>query len=292
MIEVEGGILLGVKILADSGCDLPRDIVEEYNIDLLPIIVIDGKEEYLDGVTISPKKIYDGMKNGKVYKTAQIGPKVFQERLEKLAKEGESAIYISLSSKLSGTYQTSTLVLESLKANYPDLDISVVDSKSASLGFGLLVHKAGVMAKEGRSKEEILKMLDFYVDHIEHIFTVDDIEYLFRGGRVSRTQAFVGGLLNIKPILDMPRDGTLRPLEKTRGRAKVLKRMIEIMNERGGNADLKNQTIGISHGDDVEGAMKLKEMIEEEYGCTDFIINMVGAAIGAHSGPGTLTVFF
>ncbi len=174
------------------------------------------------------------------------------------------------------------------------MDIDIVDSRSASVGFGLLVHKAGKMAKEGRSKEEILNMLDFYVKHIEHIFTVDNIEYLFRGGgRVSRTQAFVGGLLNIKPILDIPEDGTLQPREKVRGRSKVMKRMIEIMGERGGEADLKNQTIGINHGgDDIEGAMKLKEMIEERYGCTDFVINIIGCAIGAHSGPGTLSVFF
>ncbi len=125
-----------------------------------------------------------------------------------------------------------------MKDKYPNMDIDIVDSRSASVGFGLLVHKAGKMAKEGRSKEEILNMLDFYVKHIEHIFTVDNIEYLFRGGgRVSRTQAFVGGLLNIKPILDIPEDGTLQPREKVRGRSKVMKRMIEIMGERGGEAD-------------------------------------------------------
>ncbi len=285
-------MLLAIKILTDSGCDLPKDILEEYNIDLLPIIVIDDEKEYLDGKTIDPKEIYDNMRDGKSYKTAQISPKMFQEKFEELAKKGESVIYVAFSSGLSGTYQTSLLVLDSLKDEYPNMDIHIVDSRSASLGFGLLVYKAGKMAKEGRSKEEILRMLDFYVNNIEHIFTVDDIEYLFRGGRVSRTKAFVGGLLNIKPILDVPDDGTLRPLEKTRGRGKVLKRMLEIMDERGGTGDLKNQTIGISHGDDIETAMKLKAMIEEKYGCTDFIINTIGAAIGAHSGPGTLALFF
>ena len=251
-----------------------------------------GEEEYLDKVTIDPKKMYDDMRNGIVYKTAQIPPKVFEEKFEEIAKKGESTIYIAFSSGLSGTYQTSVLVRDSLKEKYPDMDIDIVDSRSASVGFGLLVHKAGKMAKEGKSKEEILSMLDFYVKHIEHIFTVDDIEYLFRGGRVTRTQAFVGGLLNIKPILDIPEDGTLQPREKVRGRKKVLNRMIEIMEERGGHADLKNQTIGINHGDDLEGALQLKKMIEERYGCTDFVINIIGCAIGAHSGPGTLSVFF
>lgn len=148
------------------------------------------------------------------------------------------------------------------------------------------------MAKEGKSKQEILKMLDFYVEHIEHIFTVDDLEYLFRGGRVSKAQAFVGGLLSIKPILDIPADGTLRPIEKVRGRNRVLSRMLEIIEERGGNADLRSQTIGINHGDDLEGALRLKDMIQERHGCTDFVVNIIGCAIGAHSGPGTLSVFF
>lgn len=281
-----------VKILSDSACDLPDEILEELNIELLPIIVIKDDEEYLDKITIAPKTMYDNMRKGMVYKTAQIPPTIFQEKFEEIAKSGEPTIYIAFSSGLSGTYQTSLITRDSLKEKYPEMDLDIVDSRSASVGFGVLVHKAGKMAKEGRSKEEILRMLDFYIEHIEHIFTVDDMETLFRGGRVTRTQAFVGGLLNIKPILDMPEDGTLRPVEKVRGRKKVLNRMIEIMEERGGNADLKNQTIGINHGDDLEGALKLKEMIKEKYGSTDFIINIIGCAIGAHSGPGTLSVFF
>lgn len=285
---------MSVKILTDSACDLTNEIIKEYNIDVLPIPVIKGEKEYLDKVTIDPKKMYDDMRNGEVYKTAQIPPYVYQEKFTEIAKKREDTIYIAFSSGLSGTYQTSVLTRDSMLEEYPNLesDLHIVDTRSASVGFGLLVYKAAQMAKEGRSKEEILEVLDFNIKHIEHIFTVDNLEYLFRGGRVSRTEAFVGGLLHIKPILDMPEDGTLRPIEKVRGRKKVLRRMIEIMEERGGQADLKNQTIGINHGDDLEGAMKLKEMIEEKYGCNDFIINIIGCAIGAHSGPGTLSVFF
>src|SRR5699024_10750411 len=283
---------MGVKILTDSACDLTDEIIEEYDIDVLAIPVNEGEKEYLDKVTINPKKMYDDMRNGKVYKTAQIPLYTFQEKFAQIAKNKKSTVYIAFSSGLSGTYQTAVLAKNSLIEEYPNLesDLNIVDSRSASVGFGLLVYKAAQMAKEGRNKEEILKVLDFYVDHIEHIFTVDNLEYLFRGGRVTRAQAVVGGLLHIKPILDIPEDGTLRPIEKVRGRKKVLKRMIDIMEERGGNADLKNQTIGINHGDDIEGAMELKEMIEEKYGCTDFVVNIIGCAIGAHSGPGTLSV--
>lgn len=283
---------MAVKILSDSACDLPEEMLKEYDIDTIPILLSKDGEEYLDGVTLKPEKMYEDMRNGEVYKTAQIPPYVFEEKFEEIAIKEESIIYICFSSGLSGTYNTSVLVKNSMMDRYPDLDINIVDSRSASVGFGLLVFKAAQMAKAGKTKEEILNMLDFYIKHIEHIFTVDDLEYLFRGGRVTRAQAVVGGLLNIKPILDIPEDGTLRPIEKVRGRNKVLKRMIEIMEERGGNADLKNQTIGINHGDDIEGALKLKKMIEEKYGCTDFVLNIIGCAIGAHSGPGTLSVFF
>lgn len=283
---------MAVKILSDSACDLPKEILDEYDIDIIPIIVNKGEEDYLDGETLNPMKLYDDMRNGEVYKTAQIPPYVFEEKFEEIAKSKESTIYICFSSGLSGTYQSSIIAKASVEEKYPDLNLDIVDSRSASVGFGLLVYKAAQMAKEGKSKEDILNTLDFYVEHIEHIFTVDDLEYLFRGGRVSRAQAFVGGLLHIKPILDIPKDGTLRPIEKIRGRNKVFKKMLEIMEERGGDADLKNQTIGINHGDDKEGAMKLKKMIEERYGCTDFVINIIGSAIGAHSGPGTLSVFF
>lgn len=280
-----------VKILSDSACDLPEDILEEYNIDILPIVLIKDDKEYLDKVTIQPKTIYDDMRNGDMYKTAQIPPKVFQEKFTEYAKNNEDVIYIAFSSGLSGTYQTSIFVKSSVVEEYPDFNLDIVDSKAATSGFGLMVAEAGKMAKEGKSKEEILNMLEFYRSHIEHIFTVDDIEYLFMGGRVTRTQAFIGGLLNIKPVLNIE-EGKLVPLEKIRGKNKVLKTMLSIMEDRAINADLKNQTIGISHGDDLESALKLKEMISEHYGTTNFLINMIGASIGAHSGPGTLAITF
>lgn len=281
-----------VKILTDSGCDLPEEIIKEYDIDVMPIVVIDDDTEYFDNVTIKPKTLYDNMRNGKAYKTSQIPINIFQSKFEEIAKEGKSTIYIAFSSGLSATYQTSVITRDEIKEKYPELDITIVDSKSASLGFGLLVYEAAKMAKEGKSKEEILDMLNFYIEHIEHIFTVDDLEYLFRGGRVTRTQAFIGGLLNMKPILEVTEEGKLRPFEKIRGKGKVLKRMLEIMDERAKDADLSSQTIGISHGDDLENALKLRNMIEEKYGCKSFIINNIGCAIGAHSGPGTIALFF
>jgi len=280
-----------IKILSDSACDLPNNIIEEYGIDILPILVIKDDEEYLDNLTIKPEKVYEDMRNGVIYKTAQIPPKAFSDKFLEYAKNGDSVIYIAFSSGLSGTYQTSLFIRETMIEEYPNLDLDIIDTKAASGGFGLIVLQAAKMAKEGKTKEEILNAINFYKENIEHIFTVDDIEYLFRGGRVTRVQAFVGGLLNIKPILHVA-DGKLIPLEKVRGRHKVFKCMLDLMEERTAKANLKEQIISITHGDDLEGAMKLKELIVERFGAETFIINTIGSAIGAHSGPGTISLFF
>lgn len=280
-----------IKILSDSACDLSSEVIKEYDIEILPIILIKDDKEYLDKVTLEPEKVYSDMRNGENYKTAQIPPNIFEEKFREYAEKGEQVIYICFSSGLSGTYQTSLLSKQLILEEYPDFDLEIVDSKAATSGFGIMVYEAAKMSKEGKSKEEILNMLEFYIDHMEHIFTVDNIEYLFRGGRVTRTQAFVGGLLNIKPVLNVE-DGKLVPLEKIRGKNKVIKRMLNIMEERSLDGDLKNQTIGISHGDDIESALKIKAMIMENYGTKDFIINTIGGAIGAHSGPGTLAITF
>lgn len=282
---------MAIKILSDSGCDLPKEIIEEYNIDILPIIVNKDDKEYLDGVTIQAKEVYDGMRRGEVFKTAQIPPHAFKDKFLEYAKNGETVIYLAFSSGLSGTYQTALFVKESILEQYPDFDLEIIDTKAASGGFGLIVYHIARMAKEGKSKEEILEAIEFYKDNIQHIFTVDDMEYLFRGGRVTRTQAFLGGLLSIKPVLTVV-DGKLVPLEKARGKNKVFKIMLDSMRERAKEANLKEQLICITHGDDLEGAMKFKELIKEEFGSESFLINMIGAAIGAHSGPGTLSIFF
>ena len=280
---------MSVKIIADTACDLPQEMIKNYEIITAPLLVyLEGHEDKAKRID-DPKKIYDGMRDGKIYKTTQVPPNYFEQIFKKLAEDDQEAIYISFSSKLSGTYQSSVVVKNNLKEEYDNLDIDIIDSRCASLGYGLLVYKAAKMAQEGKSKEEILNVINHDKDHMEHIFTVDNLEYLRRGGRVSRTAAIVGGLLNIKPILDV-QEGKLEPLEEKRGRTKVMERIIEIMEERGSNLD--RQIIAISHGDDLEGAQKLKNMIQNKFKPQGYIINMIGSAIGAHSGPGTLGVYF
>ncbi len=280
---------LTVKILTDSGSDLPRHFFEENNVTLLSLGVhLDGND-YEDIATIEPVTVFDAMRKGSAPKTSQVSPHRFKEVFTEIAKEKQSAVYIAFSSQLSGTYQTAVMMSEEVKEEYPDLDLTIIDTKCASLGQGLVVKAAAELAASGATKDEVVNLATFYSTHMEHLFTVDDLEYLARGGRISKTSAFVGGLLNIKPLLNME-DGKLIPLEKIRGKKKVYKRIIELMTERG--TDLSKQTIGISHADAEPEVLELQKVFEEKFGCKSFYVNMIGAAIGSHVGPGTISVFF
>ncbi|WP_284139449.1 MULTISPECIES: DegV family protein [unclassified Virgibacillus] len=280
---------MAIKILADSACDLTEKQYNEYNIEMVPLTVHLDENDYEDGKTISPKKVYDAMREGKSAKTSQVSPQTFKTIFTSYAKTNQVLVYLAFSSELSGTYQTAKMMEQEVKETYPDAPIHVVDTKCASIGYGLVVLEAAKLAQGGASLDEVLTRAAFHATHMEHIFTVDDLEYLYRGGRVSKTAAFVGSLLKIKPILHVE-EGKLIPLEKIRGSKKLLGRMLEIMEERGVN--LKEQTIGISHGDDLDRAEQLASMIQDKFGCKDFVIEMVGSAVGAHSGPGTLALFF
>ncbi|MBQ9011869.1 MAG: DegV family protein [Bacilli bacterium] len=281
---------MGVKIITDSAADLPVELLQAYDIDLIPLRVYDEAEtEYLDGVTLESVTLLQKMREGAVYRTSLPSLETFQEKFVSYAKEGNPCIYLAFSSELSGTYQSSVVIKEEVKETYANLDLEIIDTKCASLGQGLVVLEAAKMAKDGASKEDILKRVDFLMSHMEHIFTVADLQYLVRGGRLSKVAGFIGGLLNIKPILNVE-EGKLVPLEKVRGKKKVLSRIVDIMEERG--KDLKGQTIGMTHGDDLETAEALKALITERFGCEVFIVNTIGAAIGAHTGPGVITLFF
>ncbi len=280
-----------IKIITDSCCDLSAELVEQLEIEVIPVLVVNGDKEYRDYIDIQPKTVYDGMRKGKIFKTAQITPIIFEEYFKKYAKEQTPAIYLGFSSQLSSTFQSSILAKRSLLEKYPDLDIEVIDTKAASGGLGLIVYEVARAAQNGATKEELLKLIEHYIDNMDHIVTVDDIEYLYRGGRVSRTTAVLGGMLNIKPILEM-NQGKLIPIDKVRGRAKALKRMLELMEERNIDDNFKDRTIFIYHGDDIKNAEKLRDMVIEKYDVKEIKTGVIGAVIGAHSGPGTLCIFY
>jgi DegV family protein with EDD domain len=278
-----------VKILADSACDLPKDFYSDHNVTLFPLKVQVNGQEYEDVKTIDPKAVYDAIRAGDVPKTSQVSPLLFEEVFTKMAENNEDGIYIAFSSALSGTYQTSVMILDQVKEKYPNFNLTIVDTKCASLGFGLVVKEAARLASENVSKDEILKDVLFRSQHMEQLFTVEDLDYLAKGGRVSKASAFLGGLLNIKPILNVE-DGKLVPIEKIRGKKKVYRRIVELMKERGEN--FNNQIIGISHADSEETLEEVKTLIMEELHPKDIFTSSIGSAVGAHTGPGAIAIFF
>ncbi|NMA89759.1 MAG: DegV family protein [Amphibacillus sp.] len=280
---------MNVQIIADSASDLNAEDYKKYNIECVRLAVVMDDKHYSDGEGIKAKTVYDEMRNGKTLKTSQATPEQFREVFMKYAKQNKPTLYIAFSSELSGTYQSATIAAQEVQEQYPDWQLKMIDSKCASFGAGLVVLKAAQLAQENHSLEDITANAQYYADHMEHIFTVDELEYLQRGGRVTKSAAFIGTLLKIKPILHVE-NGKLVPLEKVRGSKKVFQRILDMMQERG--TDFKNQTIGISHGDDLERANQLADLIRERFEVKDVQIRMVGATIGAHSGPGTIALFF
>lgn len=276
-----------VQILTDSACDLPHELIEGHGIEVIPLLVeLDGKE-HVDGRDIGPQQVYDAIRAGKVPRTNQTPASIFHKIFTKFSSLGKSCLYIAFSSKLSGTCQTGMMVAQEMNDHY-HADIQVVDTLCGSMGQGLVVLEAAKMAQQGMETEQIVQGVLQFSQHMEHIFTVDDLEYLHRGGRVGRTSAFVGSLLNIKPLLHV-REGQMIPLEKVRGKNKAIKRILEIMEDR---CTKVCHTIGISHADDIASALKLKKLIEERFGYKDIIVNMVGSVLGCHIGLGGVAVFF
>ena len=281
---------MSLRLITDSAADMSLDFAKECDIRILPLTcTVDGKD-YLDGVEITSKELMDKMRNGAMTKTSQINSEVYEKEFEKYVKNGEKILYIAFSSALSGTFNASNIARDLILEKYPDADITIIDSKCASFGLGLAVYKTHLLIKDGVDDGEVIKKAQYYCDNMEHVFTVDNLEYLYRGGRVSRTSAILGTILSIKPVLHVDNEGRLIPLEKARGRKASLKRLVELVGERG--KDLKNQTIGIIHGDDIEALNFVKDLIHSKYGCESFIIQEIGGVVGAHAGPGTIAIFF
>ena len=278
-----------VRILTDSGCDLPLHYLEENHVTLFPLKVLLNNQEYEDLLTIESKTIFNAIRSGQVPKTSQVSPVLFEETFTDMALHNEEGIYIAFSSQLSGTYQTAVMMYEQVKEKYPDFNLTIIDSKCASLGCGLIVREAVRLSNDGAAHEEIVKRANFLSSHMEHLFTVEDLDYLAKGGRVSKASAFLGGLLNIKPLLNVE-DGKLVPIEKIRGKKKLMNRIIEVMKERG--VRFEEQTVGISHADVETTALEMKQLIQTELHAKEVTITEIGGVIGSHTGPGTIAIFF
>ncbi|CDF58350.1 DegV family protein [Thermobrachium celere] len=275
-----------IKVFADSACDLDLDYLKELDVEMIPMTVSFGDEVYEDRVTITTKEFYEKLKNTKeLPKTSQIPPSKFVERFKPYIDKGYHIVYIAFSSRLSGTYQSACIAKDMLETE----NITVIDSKGASVGLGLIVREAALMVKQGRTLNEVIERIIYMKDRMEHIFAVGNLDMLKRGGRISTAQAAIGTLLNVKPILQFS-DGYIIPYDKVRGEKGIIKKIIETMKERG--YELENQVIGMNYSNNLDFCLKLKEEIQKEFNIKEFVISEIGAAIGSHVGEGTTSVFF
>ena len=282
------------EIVTDSSANLTDAMIAEYGLHILPLRFMTDGEEYqsfTEGERSELKKFYTLMRQGKVFTTSLPYPDKSEQKFRELLDSGRDVLYIGFSSGLSGTYGAMAAILDNLKGEFPERKIMHVDTLAAAMGEGLLVYKAAKMAAEGATIEETWQWVEDHKLQLAHWFTVEDLMYLFRGGRVSRTSAWAGSLLNIKPVLHVDDECKLIPMDKVRGRKKSIVTMVDHM-EKSALAPVADQTVFISHGDCEDDLMILVEELRKRFGCTDIQWNILDPVIGAHSGPGTLALFF
>lgn len=281
-----------ILLMTDSNCDLSETYLNKNNVCVIPFHFNLNNVDYEDdfGKSISNESFYNALRQGNTSTTSQITPYTYGEYFHKYVKQGYSIIYIAFSSGLSESYNHSLLARESVMHENPDADITIIDSKAASVGEGLLVERAVEMLKSGKTKDEIITWLEANKMFVNQWFTVDSLEHLRRGGRISSTSAYLGIMLQVKPILTVDVEGKLTPVDKVRGRKKAVKFLIEMLKTKG--TDLSNETVYMSHGDCLDDAEELKELILQNMQVKDVVIRPLGPIIGTHTGPGMLCIAF
>ena len=278
-------------IIADTSCDLPPEYLKKHGIELMPIPLTLNDMEYNIEVGINEKRFYDALRNNGTAKTSLINPDTYFKSFTEYAKQGKDAIYIVLSSGLSSTYQSAMLAYEQVKESHPDSKIYPIDSVGATAINSMLVMLAVKKREEGLTAEETVAWLEEKKHSILGFFTVDDLMYLHRGGRLSMLSAIGGSLLSIKPVLNVQPDGTLALKDKARGRATALKLMVKQL-KRSIAPGAKLDTVLIPHTDCENDALKLAELVKEAVDVREVVITMMSPVIGAHVGPGTVAVVF
>ncbi|SDY48895.1 DegV family protein [Tindallia californiensis] len=274
-----------MRIITDSSCDLPSELIEKFNVLVVPLrIEIDGID-YVDGVNLSHEEFFEKMStSASLPKTSQPSPQSFIDRFTEGLKESEDLLSIHLSSCLSGTYEGARQAKEGIKGN-----IEVFDTLSGSLGVGLQVLKACQLAKEGLEKSEVLEKIKEYREQLRVVVYLETLENAVKGGRVSRPKEFISNLLNLKPVVHVE-DGYVRVLKTLRGKKKAIRVLLEEMEKK--KADYSDQIVGITHCDCLEEAQKLKDEIIERFNPSEVILTTMGPVIGTHAGIGGLLVCF
>ena len=278
------------KIITDSGCDLPAEMLQELNVSRVSLSVLFRGETRSDSVDEGIRSLYDALRAGEVATTSAVNPDGWAGIMEPILQNGQDVLALAFSSGLSTTYQSAVIAAGELMEKYPQRKVLVVDTLCASLGQGLLVWYACKKRDEGMELEELRNWVEEHKLHLCHWFTVDDLMFLKRGGRVSAATALVGTMLQIKPVLHVDDEGHLINVSKARGRKASIDAMAAKVGELG--AGFENETMFISHGDCPEDAQYLAKTLKEKYGVKHIHINYVGAVIGSHSGPGTMALFF
>lgn len=277
-------------IITDSASDVPKEVIDQYQLHVMPTpVTIEGKD-YFDGDTIFPDEFYSIQASGKEIKTYHINQYMFHENFLPFAKRGDEVLYICFSTGIAGTFNAAKLAYDEVLEDYPDFKITIIDSKCASVGYGLVVERLLCMQKNGAPKELIIEAAHFFCEHMEHAVTVMELDYLFKGGRLSRTSFLAGTVLDIKPIIIVDGNGALKAVEKIRGWKKAQKRILDMVGEKGKN--LENQVVGVCYGTDQEAYDYIKEQVKERYHVKGLLESRVGCAIGAHTGPGILGIVF
>ena len=278
------------RIITDSCCDFPREMIAQLDIDVVQLTLLFRGKEMTNPSDEEIQTMYNALRAGESASTSAVNPEGWKAAMEPIAASGKDILVMAFSSGLSTTYQSAVIASQELMEQYPQRTIKVVDTLAASLGQGLYVWYACKKRDEGLSLEELCNWCEDHKFNIAHWFTVDDLMYLKRGGRISAATAVLGTMLNIKPILHVDDEGHLVSVSKVRGRKAALDALAKKIAEDGLPGE--NETVFISHGDCLTDAEYVAKLCKEKYGVQNVIIGYVGAVIGSHSGPGTVAFFF
>lgn len=281
---------MSYRIITDSCCDFPQNMYAELNLSMIPLSLTYQGAEHQDLSEKFLKKLYKGLRSGEAATTSAVNPDGWASVIAPVLEAGQDALVLAFSSGLSTTYQSAVIAAGELMEQYPGRTVRVVDTLAASMGQGLLVWYACRKRDAGMALEELTAWCEENKNNICHWFTVDDLMYLKRGGRVSAATALLGTMLQIKPVLHVDDEGHLINVSKARGRKGAIQELVKKLAELGLSGE--NDTVFISHGDCIEDARYLEALLKEHCGVKNVVISYVGAVIGSHAGPGTLALFF
>ena len=278
-----------MKIMCDSTSDLTLEYLEENDIHLFSVLITLGNKEYRDIYDINTTQIYESIAQGIHPKTSQVSVAEFVKTFSDLAKAKESGLYVCVSSKLSSTFETATLAAKAIKEDYPNSDIRVIDTKTASIGVGVIVKEVVKMKKAGKTIDEIEVRVKFMADNMVTLFTLSDLNYVAEGGRISKATASIGSVLQINPVMRLI-DGEVAITEKIRGKKRLKKRIIQIIEEE--VDQIEKQVLGVGYSEKPEEGEALLQKIKENFNPEEILYRPIGSSIASHAGLGLLGVSY